>query len=122
MPTNLPPKTVEDSSAATRVFFETYGSPVLEFPATDVDASIAFFEGKGFDRNSAIVVSVTLLRQAKVDGVPIWNLLEKIKSFTGIQLNSLITEILNNNRPSTSSLGFRAEAITTNFATRNIAA
>jgi hypothetical protein len=122
MPTNLPNKTVEDSAAATRLFFDVYGKATTEFAANEVSAAIAFFETKGFDKEAAVTVSSVILNQAKADGVPVFTLLDSIKGFTTLQLNSLITEILNNNRPRTSTLGFRLESIDKTEISRNIAA
>ena len=34
--TNLPPSVKEDSAAATKLFFDTYGQEPLEFAANDV--------------------------------------------------------------------------------------
>lgn len=122
MPTNLPNKTIEDSAAATRLFFDVYGKPTTEFAANEVGAAIGFFESKGFDRDAAITVSSVILNQAKADGVPVFTLIDSIKGFTSLQLSSLVAEILNNNRPRTSTLGFRAESVDKTEITRNIAA
>lgn len=122
MATNLPPSNVEDSASSTKLFFDVYGRPALEYAANDVNGTIAFFESRGFDRDAAIVVSSTILRQAKIDQVPVYSLLENIKSFTDVQLTALITEILNNNRPRTSTLGYRSEFVSKLEITRNIAA
>lgn len=122
MPTNLPPKLIEDSAAATRLFFDLYGKPTKEFAANDVSVTIAFFESKGFDREAAITVSSTILDQAKADNIPVYSILEKIKGFTNLELNALITEILNNNRPRTSTLGFRVEPVDKTEISRNISA
>jgi hypothetical protein len=122
MATNLPPKVIEDSAAATRLFFDVYGKPINEFSANDVSATIAFFESKGFDKDAAITVSSVILQQAKADNVPVFSLIETIKGFSTVELNALITEILNNNRPKTSTLGFRSQVVDKTEISRNIAA
>lgn len=122
MPTNLPPKVIEDSAASTRLFFDVYGRPVNEYSANDVSATIAFFESKGFDKDAAITVSSVILQQAKADSVPVYSLIENIKGFNAAELNALIAEILNNNRPRTSTLGFRSEIVDKTEISRNIAA
>ncbi len=121
MSTNLPPVNIEDSAAATRLFFDTYGKLPLEFAANDVEASISFFESKGFDRSAAIVTAATILKQAKLDETPIFKILDTLKRLDTIELNSLVAEILNNNRPASSTLGFRVKSVAKEFQTRNIA-
>lgn len=122
MSTNLPSKQIEDSAASTRLFFDVYGRPANEFSANDVSATVGFFESKGFNRESALSVSSAILIQAKADGIPVYSILEKIKGFDKVELNALITEILNNDRPKTSTLGFRAEPVIKTEITRNISA
>jgi hypothetical protein len=107
MPTNLPPAIVADSASATKLFFDTYGMPNVQFAAGDIDATIAFFTSKGFDSDASSVTAATLLKQARVDGIPIFQLLDTLKNFNGLQLSALVGEILNNNRVPTSTLGYR---------------
>jgi hypothetical protein len=107
MATNLPPSDISDSAAGTKKYFETYGEQQLEFNAVDVDATIAFFSSKGFDNDAALSVSAVLLKQAKTDNIPVFELLDRLKEFTGLQLNTLIAEILNNDRTPSSTLGFK---------------
>ena len=119
--TNLPNKPIEDSGAATKLFFDTYGEEPLEFNAVDVDATAAFFRSRGFEDDAAIVVTAVLLKQAKLDNIPIFQVLDSLKGFNNLELSTLVGEILNNNRVPTSTLGFRATPVKPN-QTRNIAA
>lgn len=121
MSTNLPIKVIEDSAAGTKLFFSNYGERPLEFPANDVTYAENFFKKAGFDKDAAEVVAMTILRQAKIDGTPIAQILDSIKEFTGIQLSQIVGEILNNNRIPTSILGFRLQDVKPNQI-RNIAA
>ena len=121
MATNLPVQTIEDSAAGTRLYFDRYGEAPLEFAANDVAAAVTFFESLGFDKDAALVTGMTILRQAKIDGTPIYQILDTLKGFQAIQLSQLVGEILNNNRVSTSSLGFRVTNVISNQS-RNIAA
>jgi hypothetical protein len=121
MATNLPITPVEDSAAQTKLFFNNYGNVVLEFPSNDVDATIGFLTGKGFDYDAALVVGETILKQAKIDGTPIFEILDTLSGFNTADLSILVGQILNNNRVVSSTLGFRtAEVVTTQ--TRNISA
>lgn len=121
MATNLPPQQIEDSGAATRLYFDIYGEAALEFNAVDVDVSVAFFTDAGFDKDAAVATAMTLLRQAKIDATPISEILDTIRGFTRNQLSQLVGEILNNNRVATSTLGFRVRDVLPN-QTRQIAA
>jgi hypothetical protein len=119
--TNLPQKQIEDSAAGTRLYFDSYGEAPLEYNATEVDACISFFQKRGFDEDAAIVISSALLRQAKIDSTPIFVLLDTLSGFDEIQLSVLVSEVMNNNRTSTSTLGYKTEIKQTDIS-RNISA
>lgn len=121
MATNLPAKTIEDSAAGTKLFFDRYGEAPMEFSSVEVDLAYAFFQRAGFDQDAASVVAMTLLRQAKLEGYPVSQILDTLKSYTGIQISQIVGEILNNNRVPTSILGFRTTDVKTTQI-RNIAA
>jgi hypothetical protein len=122
MSTNLPPINKQDSGAATKLFFDSYGQNPLEFAANEVEASIGFFQSRGFDRDASIVVSVSLLKQARADRTPIFQILDTLKTLTGLQLSALVGEILNNDRPASSTLGYRVTDNRQSNVARNIAA
>jgi hypothetical protein len=119
--TNLPSQPVEDSGAGTKLFFNNYGQETLEFNANDVNSTVSFFESKGFEKDAALVVSTVLLKQAKLDGTPIYQILQGLSQFDGLGLSQVVGEILNNNRTPTSTLGFRTPDVKVTQS-RNIAA
>ena len=120
MATNLPPPQSDDSAAGTRLFFDSYGQRPLEFSANDVSATVSFFESKGFDKDAATITAATLLKQAKIENQPIFQILDTLAGFNSLQLSALVGEILNNNRPSTSTLGFRVATAEKSSVSRNI--
>ena len=122
MNTNLPPKTTEDSASATKLFFDEYGQAPLELNANEVEAAIGFFQSNGFDRDAAEVTAAVVLRQAKFENMPVFQLLDTLKAMDGVKLGALVTEILNNNRPSSSALGYKSANTDDVLKTRNIAA
>jgi hypothetical protein len=123
MRTNLPPvETSTDSASATKLFFDEYGQSPLEFAADDVESAIGFFMGNGFDRDAAEITAAIMLRQAKLETIPVFQLIDQLKSLDGVELSAMVAEILNNNRPSSSALGFKAANADDQFKTRNIAA
>ncbi len=113
MATNLPSKFIEDNAAGTILFFEKYGEIPLEFSSVDVDAAVGVFTSAGFESDAAQISAMTLLRQAKIDQVPIFEILDTITGFSSKQLSQLVGEILNNDRVSTSTLGFRVSDVKT---------
>ena len=119
--TNLPSIAVEDSAAGTKLFFSTYGEEPLEFNANDVNSTVSFFENNGFEKDAALTVSTVLLKQAKLDGTPIYQILQGLSQFDGLGLSRVVGEILNNNRSPTSTLGFRTPDVKVTQS-RNIAA
>ena len=122
MRTNLPPvETGTDSAAATKLFFDEYGQSPLEFSANDVEAAIGFFMGNGFDRDAAEITAAVVLRQAKFENIPVFQLIDQLKTLDGVKLSAMVGEILNNNRPSSSALGYKAANSDDRFKTRNIA-
>jgi hypothetical protein len=112
--TSLPSQELLDSAAGTKLFFDSYGEAPLEFNAIDVDSTIAFFVSKGFEKDAALVVSTVLLKQAKLESAPIYRTLDTLKQLDGLELSILVGEILNNNRTSTSTLGFRTDDVKPN--------
>lgn len=118
MATNLPipssDKLTQDSAEPTKLFFDTYGQVPLEFNASEVDATVSFFKSKGFDDDAANITAATLLKQAKLDGTPIFQILDTLTGFDNLDLSSLVGEVLNNNRMSSSTLGFRTNPVIPN--------
>lgn len=119
MATNLPAKDNTDSAAKTKLFFDTYGQAPLEFLATEVDASIAFFEKRGFVNTAAQTIAMSVLKQAKLESVSIFKILDDIEGLDTSQLSGLVSEVLNNNRPATSTLGYR-QPLSTVSKQRNV--
>jgi len=117
---NLPAVTKTDSAASTKLFFDTYGQRPLEFGSNEVTASIGFFAGRGFEEEAALTTAITILRQAKIDGVAVFEILDTLKDLNGTQLSAVVAQILNKYRPNTSSLGFRALNVVKINQTRNI--
>jgi hypothetical protein len=112
------PSNYSDKGVTT--FFDNYFSKKLSFPTNQVDAVITFFEKRGFDKSAAISVATTLLQQAKLDNINIFKLLDTLKGLNEIQLSAVVTEILNYNRPRTSTLGYKRDQAVEKFEKRNI--
>ena len=104
---NLPQSSKQDSATRTLLYFNEYGEENLEFRAEDVDATIGFLKNKGFGEQASIVTGIILLKQAKKDNIPVYTLLDSLEGLESLQLSTLVSNVLNENRYPTSALGFR---------------
>lgn len=117
---SLPTPIKEDSAAGTKLYFDQYGDSPLEFSANEVTAAIAFFQSRGFENDAALVTAQVLLKQAKLDNIPVFKIIDTLKTFNGVQISALVAEILNNNRNAASTLGYRTNLVEKQNQTRNI--
>tara|TARA_B100000676_G_C18053101_1_gene832521 strand:+ start:924 stop:1286 length:363 start_codon:yes stop_codon:yes gene_type:complete len=118
MANNIPQENTTQRNV--KEFFDVYYSAPLEFPSNEVDAVIGFFEKRGFEKLSADTMASTLLRQAKIDNVKVFELLDTLKGMENVQLSAIVTEILNFNRQKISSLGYKLTPTDTKLESRNI--
>jgi len=117
MSTNLP---VIKNNLEVRTFFDTYFTEEITFPSNQIDAVIAFFLKRGFGEQASRSVSIVLLNQARKDNVNVFELLDTLKGYNNVQLNRIITEVLNFYRTKTSVLGFKMSVVNESFESRNI--
>ena len=119
--TNLPRKPDErDSGVVVKRYFNTFYGKELAFPSNDVDAVIGFLENKGFDKSAALSTGTILLKQAKLDGIKVFELLDTLKGLDKLQLSYTVTQILNFNRQKISTLGYRIADTRKPTESRNI--
>jgi len=119
--TSLPQTKPENrSDNQVRQFFDRYFSKTLEFPSNQIDAVVSFFENRGFDKTAAVSTATVLLEQSKLDNINVFQLLDTLKGLSEVELSAVVTEILNYNRPRSSSLGFKQAAGNTTLESRNI--
>lgn len=107
-------------AVSTEKYFNEYFKTPINFTPNEVDGVIAYFLKRGFEKQAAVNISSTLLQQADIDGVNIFQLLDTLKGVTDVQLNNVIAQILNLNRPKSSKIGFRTTPLTQLFDQRNI--
>ena len=108
------------SDEEVRLFFDRYYTKPINLSDNDLNSIVGFFESRGFDRSSALSVSVTLLNQAKLDNIKIYKLLDTLKGYQELQLSAVVAEILNYNRKRTSAVGFRRSIVENKLEKRNI--
>ena len=117
--TNIPKQT-NDSQQPVKEFFDNYFNENLTFPGAEVDAVVGYFESRGFDRTSSISTASVILKQAKIDNVKVFELLDTLKGLDKLQLSYTVASILNFNRQKISTLGFRVTPTNTPLEARNI--
>jgi len=120
MTNSLPTETNRSSDKKVTQVFDNYFNKKLSFPSNEVDAVVAFFEKRGFEKSAAIATSTSLLNQAKIDGVKVFTLLDTLKGFNEVQLSAVVAEILNYSRLRTSVLGYKIQGSTEKLERRNI--
>jgi hypothetical protein len=120
--TNLPQKE-KDRLQKTIDTLKTdqYVEP-FQFNVNDYDAAVGFFVKRGFDRQPAEETAYVILQQAKIDSVPVTQILDLLTKASPAQLSELITVVLNANRFKTSRLGVRNTKNSKEIISRNIIA
>jgi hypothetical protein len=120
--TNLPQKE-KDRLQKTIDTLKTdqYVEP-FQFNVNDYDAAVGFFVKRGFDRQPAEETAYVILQQAKIDSVPVTQILDLLTEASPVQLSELITVVLNANRFKTSRLGVRNTKNSKEVISRNIVA
>jgi hypothetical protein len=118
MISNLPP--ANSATTDTREFFDKFFKNQVSFPANEIDAVVGFFMKRGFDIESARSTAIVLLNQSRIDSVPVFKLLDTMKSLTDVQLSQIVAQVLNAYREKTSILGYRIAPIVNLYESRNI--
>jgi hypothetical protein len=108
------------TSVNVKEFFDNYFVQQNSFPASEIDATVAFFSKRGFDKSSASSTAIILLNQSRVENVSVFSLLDKLKGLTDVQLSQVIAQVLNSYRENTSKLGYRTKIDVDTNEARNI--
>jgi hypothetical protein len=123
MKTNLPTTTSNDSAAGTKDFFNSYYEAGITLSAADIDATVGFFQSRGFDISASNSISATLLSQSKIENVNVFQIIDTLKGLNDLQLSRVVSEILNYNRLNISTLGYKVDTAADNqFEIRNVRA
>ena len=94
------------SDERVKKLFGQYFTGTQNFPSNEVDAVVGFFENRGFEKVAAVSTATTLLSQARLDDVKVFELLDTLKGLESVQLSAVAAQVINYNRPSTSTIGF----------------
>ena len=120
--TNLPQKEKDRLQKTIDSLRQTQYVEPFQFNANDYDATVGFFVKRGFDRQPAEETAYVILQQAKIDSVPVTQILDVLTDATPAQLSELIAVVLNANRYKTSRLGVRNTRTSKDTVSRNIKA
>lgn len=103
---NLPPQEAQQSSSdLTLKVFDQYYEDTIELNNNDLIAMKGYFTKRGFDDVAAENTAITVLKQAKVDGINPFEVMDTLDGLSDVELNVLLSEILNFNRFKTSAIG-----------------
>jgi|TARA_B100000424_G_C22780998_1_gene419985 hypothetical protein len=117
---NLPQKLKDNlQKTADRLVDENYKDK-FQFSVNDYDATVGFFVKRGFARQPAEDTAYIILQQAKIDNVPVGQLLDQITYADPAKLSELISTVLNANRYKSSRLGVRNTRSVKDNISRNI--
>ena len=118
---NLPRVTVSNDSAdQVKSFFDRYFQHQVTFPSNQIDAVLGYFLKRGFQEEAAKSTSIVLLNQARIDNIPVFQLVDTLKGLTDTQLSQVVTEVLNIYREKSSALGFKIIQTEETVESRNI--
>lgn len=123
MLTNLPPKnSIPSSSDLSNKNLTTYNDRPIEYDHNVLAAMKGFLESKGFSKESAESVAVTIMIQSKRENYNPMTIVETMKTLNEFALSQIISEILNYNRLKTSVLGSVQKITRVDAVARNIVA
>ena len=114
---NLPSGNTSNPSATA--YNNAYTKP-LELDTNTFNLMKGFFESKGFSKTSAESITVTFIKQAKSDGYNPLEVIDTLRGMPTLELNTVVTEVLNYNRYKTSYLGKNLNLTAFEPVSRNI--
>lgn len=120
MYTNIPASRSSSSSDKTLKTFNQQSSFVTQLDPAVLTMMTGFLESRNFSQETAELISISILKQAKQDGYNPMQILETIKGIGQAELSAIVAEILNYNRFKTSSLGVVTAVEPVEFVRRNI--
>ena len=117
---NLPQKLKDNLQKTADSLVDNNYKERFEFAQNDLDATVGFFVKRGFARQPAEDTAYIILQQAKIDSVPVGQILDQLTYANPAQLSELISTILNANRYKSSRLGVRNTRSVKDTVSRNI--
>lgn len=104
---SIPTEKKVDKSNDTSKLLNRYYNQEIYYSASEVDAVIGYFQKRGFDQVAAVNTAAIILQQAGIDKIPSFELIDTLKGINDVQLSNVIAQILNLNRSSCSTIGYK---------------
>lgn len=104
---SIPTEKKVDKANDTGKLLNRYYNQEIYYTPAEVDAVIGYFQKRGFDQVAAVNTAAIILQQAGVDKIPAFELLDTLKGINDVQLSNVIAQILNLNRSSCSTIGYK---------------
>jgi len=98
---------VQDSSKETKQFFDRYFTKQISLTSNEVDTVVGFFTKRKFTKDAAIAVATIVIQQAKAENKNVFEIIDTLTGLDEVQLSTLVSAILNNNRSKISALGYK---------------
>jgi hypothetical protein len=117
---NLPQKEKDNLEKSADTLVNDNYKTKFEFSVNDYDATVGFFVKRGFARQAAEDTAYIILQQAKIDSIPVTQILDQLTYANPAQLSELTSTILNANRYKSSRLGVRNTRSSKDIVSRNI--
>lgn len=118
---NLPTPTAQEfSHDQTLKQFQYYNDKPVELNQNTLNAMIGFLTNRGFSKESAETISMTIIVQAKREKYNPMQLIESMKKLNDTELSGIVAEVLNFNRFKSSLLGSKQDITPVDNVTRNI--
>tara|TARA_B100000902_G_C26720967_1_gene626603 strand:- start:189 stop:566 length:378 start_codon:yes stop_codon:yes gene_type:complete len=108
-----------DSAKSTLDFFENYNKKQINLKSSDIDQFESLLQKKGMQELAARETTTLILKQCSIDEVDPQTIYEQLRQTPNMELTDLLGEILNINRPVSSTLGTKLN-YGANNAKRNI--
>lgn len=104
---SLPSEKKTDRANDTGKLLNRYYNQEIYYSPSEVDAVIGYFQKRGFDQVAAVNTAALILQQAGIDKIPVFELIDTLKGINDVQLSNVIAQILNLNRSSCSTIGYK---------------
>jgi len=88
-------------------FFDSYFTKKIQFPVSEYDAVVGFFDKRNFGETASRTVSQVIMTQAKKESISVFKLIDSLGKLNEPSLSTVVTKILNASRGKTSQLGYR---------------
>jgi N-acetylglucosamine kinase-like BadF-type ATPase len=98
---------VQDSAKETKQFFDRYFTKQISLTSNEVDTVVGFFTKRKFTKDAAIAVATIVIQQAKAENKNVFEIIDTLTGLDEVQLSTLVSAILNNNRSKISALGYK---------------